>query len=68
MRDPEKLGRAILALREAGAGVPLARLVDTHRSSLRSVPAYTDGGVISSDPARHHSKTPQNIDLWDGGE
>lgn len=61
LRDPEKLGRTYLELRHAG--VPLDAAVRV------PVEDYDDGGVLSSSPAEHHSKTPQNIDLQgQGGE
>lgn len=53
MRDPQKLGVAYERARKLGANIEDAVLVP--------VSPYSDGGHISSDPADHHSKTPQNI-------
>ena len=60
MRDPQKLGNQYLEVRQQGVSIDIAtRLV---------VDPYTDGGHISSNPAEHHSKTPQTLgNLDDGG-
>lgn len=59
LRDPQKLGEAYLAVR--GKGLDIETAV--------SMPAdkYADGGFISSDPADHHSKTPQTLGSLDDG-
>lgn len=60
-RDPSELGRAYLSLRENKVPIEFAVGV--------GVAPYQDGGHISSNPADHHSKTPQVLgDLSDGGE
>lgn len=60
LRDPAKLGEAYLHARGKGLDIDLS-------VNLPARP-YTDDGVMSADPANHHSKTPQNIgDLDDGG-
>ena len=59
-RDPTKVGKNYLELRKIGVSIATAArcLADP----------YTDGGHISSNPAEHHSKTPQTLgDLDDGG-
>lgn len=61
LRDPEQLGEAYLGRRSMG--LPIEQAV------LASTPDYEDGGHISSNPADHHSKTPQVLgNLSDGGE
>jgi hypothetical protein len=59
MRDPQSVGENYLELRAAGVSVGTAA----------SMPAksYEDGGHISSDPAEHHSKTPQTQGSLDDG-
>lgn len=60
LRDPGFVGEAYFKAREFGAPIEHAVLVPA--------PPYRDGGHISSNPADHHSKTPQNLgDLNDGG-
>jgi hypothetical protein len=71
-RDPQKLGELLLSSATAargayGADIPITEVYDVH---VRHIPVepYSDGGHISSDPAKHHSKvdqTPGNLD--DGG-
>ena len=59
-RDPQLCGLAYLRARKMGAEIEDAVLAPAK--------PYADGGHISSDPAEHHSKTPQNIgDLDDVG-
>jgi hypothetical protein len=56
LRDPGFVGEAYLKAREMfGTEIEHAVLVPA--------PNYQDGGHISSDPAKHHSKTPQTINL-----
>lgn len=60
LRDPQKLGEAYDTARQAGLEIEWAVQMPT--------PAYEDGGHISNDPAKHHSRTPQNLgNLDDGG-
>lgn len=59
LRDPEKLGKQYLRFREAGMWIE-------HAVYAPAEP-YTDGGHISSDPANHHSKTPQTMGELDTG-
>lgn len=69
-RDPEQLGRVIQQIRLAEPTLPLHKAVDLHShpgGEMFGVLDYDGGGVMSADPALHHSKTPQHIDLWDGG-
>jgi hypothetical protein len=61
LRDPEALGKEYMNQRLRGLSIAQAVLLET--------PYYQDGLFISSDPANHHSKTPQNLgDLSDGGD
>lgn len=55
LRDPQKMGEWYLKLR--ANGMPIEEAVEV------GVAPYENGPFISSDPAEHHSKTPQNIDL-----
>lgn len=60
LRDPQELGEAYLQLREAGMSIDMAVKAPAN--------PYRDGGFMSSNPADHHSRTPQNIgNLDDGG-
>ena len=60
-RDPQKLGERYLEMRRQGADIEWA--------VTSPVDPYRDGGFISSNPAEHHSQTPQNLgNLNDGGE
>ena len=59
LRDPQKLGQMYLAARHAGQ--PIKKAVH------QWAPDYEDGGYISSDPAQHHSKTPQTLGSLDDG-
>ena len=60
LRDPGLCGLAYLKARKLGANIEDAVSVPTR--------PYEDGGHISSDPAEHHSKTPQDAgNLDDGG-
>lgn len=67
MRDPQVLGARILAERaRQGSKKKLSKVIAA--MNLASVPDYTGGKFMSSDPSEHHSKTPQNIgNLYDGG-
>lgn len=60
LRDPQKLGEIYLDVRSKGIAIETAILMP--------VEDYENGKYISADPARHHSKTPQNLgNLDDGG-
>ncbi len=60
LRDPGLCGLAYLKARKLGAPIEDAVAVP--------VRPYENGPYISSDPAEHHSQTPQNLgDLDDGG-
>lgn len=60
LRDPQRLGESYLAARDRGESIT--------KAVSRRVRPYRDGGHISNDPAKHHSKTPQKLgDLNDGG-
>lgn len=59
LRDPQKLGEAYLDMR--GGGVSIANAVNA------GVEPYRDGGFISSNPADHHSQTPQTLGVLDDG-
>jgi len=72
IRDPQKLGEKLLqdimAVRETFD--PSAKASDVYDLQTGTYPhaSYEDGGVMSSDPSLHHSKTPQKIgNLYDGG-
>jgi hypothetical protein len=53
MRDPGKLGKAYLAVRQPRKRMKISRAV------LLPVDPYENGRFISNDPAKHHSRTPQ---------
>lgn len=53
LRDPQKLGEWYLKLRERE--MPITEAVEV------GVKDYADNGFISSNPADHHSQTPQRI-------
>lgn len=60
LRDPQKLGEAYLKVR--ALNLPIVDAVHM------PCDPYQGDGFISSNPAEHHSKTPQNLgDLDDGG-
>lgn len=60
LRDPSFTGEAYLKARDMGVPIEHAILVPA--------PPYTDGGHISSDPTKHHSKVDQTLgNLDDGG-
>lgn len=69
LRDPQALGETLLLYR---SGAPLASLsqeADRHVWMLSRVPDYDGGGLMSNDPALHHSRTPQTqLVESDGGE
>lgn len=58
MRDPAALGKTLLLLASAD-GTPPSAAYDRHARLLERVAAYDGGGLMSNDPALHHSKTPQ---------
>lgn len=67
MRDPQEIGERLFALRSK-TGWAVSTLVNEVIPGL-TIPDYTGGEFMSSDPAEHHSKTPQRLgDLSDGGE
>jgi hypothetical protein len=57
-RDPQKLGEAYLAHRKAGHPPGYAALL-----AQEGCPDYDGSGPMANDPAEHHSKTPQTVDL-----
>jgi hypothetical protein len=59
LRDPELCGLAYLKAREMGISI----------EDAVTAPAkpYRNGGHISSDPSKHHSKTPQTLGSLDDG-
>ena len=59
LRDPGKLGEWYLTLRKTGMSIA--------ESVSVGVENYRNGTYISSDPADHHSKTPQQIGSLDDG-
>jgi len=71
-RDPQLLGEQLLAKdtlwhRKSGVDCDphpgsLSGVYDAYGSSLERVPDY-HSDHMSSDPAEHHSKTPQTEDL-----
>lgn len=76
LRDPQALGDKLLGeakrVREAfglsRAQAPLSQVYDLHVAHL-DVPDYDAGGLMSSDPAQHHSKVRQDAYVEsDGGE
>lgn len=71
LRDPAKLGELLLSSATAargayGADIPITQVYDVHVQFL-AVEPYRDGGHISNDPEKHHSKTPQNLGSLDDG-
>lgn len=76
LRDPRALGERLLG--DAGAvrgsfglsagQAPLSQVYDLHVQHL-DIPDYDGGGLMSNDPAKHHSRTPQDAYVEsDGGE
>jgi hypothetical protein len=69
-RDPQLVGHKLIAIRayldrEGATRLPLSRLADMNGLH---VPDYDGSGPMSNDPAAHHSKTPQDVQLEsDGG-
>ena len=62
-RDPESLGKMIL-LEAKEKGLRVSQAADlAYAGRLGWVPAYKGGPYMSADPAEHHSKTPQSVDL-----
>lgn len=53
LRDPRAVGLIYLKMRQLGADIADAVLMPAEN--------YQNGKYISSDPALHHSKTPQHI-------
>jgi hypothetical protein len=61
LRDPQALGDAYLTFRNAGIPIDMAVAIP--------VEDYDGGGLMSNDPAKHHSKTKQDAYVEsDGGE
>jgi hypothetical protein len=61
LRDPQALGDAYLTFRNAGIPIDMAVAIP--------VATYDGGGLMSNDPAKHHSKTKQDAYVEsDGGE
>jgi hypothetical protein len=69
LRDPQQLGEEIIALRaETHRKHKTTDVVDRYPHALEAVPDYDDLGMISNDPAQHHSRTRQDIPVVsDGG-
>lgn len=70
LRDPQALGERIEKHRAAMAPwhreQPLSQYIDVMDLA---VPDYDGGGLMSNDPALHHSRTPQTqLVESDGGE
>lgn len=68
LRDPQALGTRILRERKLlDPHAPLSQIIDA--LPLAGVPDYDGGGLMSNDPAKHHSKTKQDAYVEsDGGE
>jgi hypothetical protein len=64
-RDPQKLGEMLRAGEFRTKGQPLSQYMDGHARAIfaHEVPDYDGSGPMSNDPAEHHSKTPQTVDL-----
>lgn len=61
LRDPQALGEAYRTFRNAGISIDMAVAIP--------VEDYDGGGLMSNDPAKHHSKTKQDAPVEsDGGE
>jgi hypothetical protein len=66
-RDPQKLGEKLLgdarAARETyRTDIPLSEVYVAHIQYL-DIPDYDGSGPMANDPAKHHSKTPQTVNL-----
>lgn len=75
-RDPQALGEKLLgdarsardAYELSREQAPLSQVYDLHVGHLE-IADYDDGGLMSNDPAQHHSRTPQDDYVEsDGGE
>ena len=76
LRDPQALGSKLLADAKSARNsyelsreqAPLSQVYDLHVQYLE-IPDYDGGGLMSNDPAKHHSKTKQDAYIEsDGGE
>lgn len=76
LRDPQSLGGKLFAARQAvreayelsPEQAPASQVYDLHVQHL-DIPDYDGGGLMSNDPAKHHSKTKQDAYVEsDGGE
>ena len=64
-RDPQMLGDVLLMERKRTPKKKLAAVYDQNYPVMLRVPDYDGSGVMSADPAEHHSKTPQDVpDDW----
>ena len=58
LRDPSVLGQQLL--RDQG-GASLSMTYDSAIQHYEAMPDWTGDDFMSSNPAEHHSKTPQNV-------
>lgn len=66
LRDPQALGKDLLAIARSARETyelpreqaTLSQVYDLLGQHL-DVPDYVGGGLMSNDPAKHHSRTPQ---------
>lgn len=68
LRDPQALGKALLLWRVDFGDMSLSECYDIPGFEPYFIPHYDGSGFMSADPAEHHSKTPQNIDLQEPGD
>lgn len=54
LRDPSVLGWALLVRARTGSA-PLSEVYDRDAALLERVPKWRDNGLMSNDPATHHS-------------
>lgn len=76
LRDPQALGEKLLgdaktardSFEMSREQAPLSQVYDLHVQHLE-IPDYDGGGLMSNDPAQHHSGTKQDAYIEsDGGE
>ena len=60
LRDPHKLGSLLTETKKKTERTSQA--YDRLYRDMQAIPAWQDDGHMSSNPAEHHSKTPQSAD------
>jgi len=61
LRDPLVVGTQLLRLRADTPKATLSEVYDSERIFFEHLPPWTGNGLMSNDPAQHHSKTPQRV-------